>query len=141
VRYVDSFSQLFSSLYRRGGALRPIPSGGSSGLAEEDPALQCYRSLHLLLHTKELEEKVPFSIVGSLRCLTAAGGRRNYAQLSIASLDLMSIMYEKKLLAAMKENAVDSPALGLFWQTCWRKIVEGMAEAAELSTNSVSFPA
>jgi hypothetical protein len=120
---------------KRGGALKPISKNGSSGLSEDDPALQCYRSLHLLLNTTELDHKIPCSVVWSLRCLIAAGGIRNYAQLSIASLDLLDILHEKKVNVARSLSVSSSD--GSFWPTCWRKIIEGMAEAVECSVDSV----
>jgi hypothetical protein len=124
---------------KRAGALNPVPSGGSSALAEDDPALQCYRSLHLLLNTRELDNKVPCSIVASLRSLVAAGGKRQYPQLSTACLDLLSILYEKKTISNGEEEGHDRSPESMFWSTCWRKIIEGIAEAAEFSTDTVSF--
>ena len=117
----------------RGGALKPISAHSPSGLAEDDPALQCFRSLHLLLHNKDLADKIPCAIVGSLRSLIVAGGRRNYAQLSIASLDMLDILRERKLEAVAKGSTLTES----FWPGCWRKIVEGIAEAAEQSVDSV----
>ena len=123
---------------KRGGALKPIAAHGPSGLPEDDPALQCYRSLHLMLNTRELDENIPCSISSSLRSLITAGGRRNYAQLSIASLDLLDTLREKKQEAA----AGKEPRLpDIFWSGCWRKIVEAIAEAAELAVDSVCLEA
>jgi hypothetical protein len=122
---------------KRGSQLKPISSGydgSGSTLSEDDPALQCYRTLHLLLSTKELQSKVPCSILWSLRNLVAAGGRRNYTQLSIASLDLLDILHEKKLLNFSEAGMSDSQS---FWSTCWRNIMDAIAEAAELSTDTV----
>lgn len=119
---------------KRGGALKPISAHGPSGLPEDDPALQSYRSLHLILNTKELDNKIPCSISNCLRSLITAGGRRNYAQLSIASLDLLDTLREKKQeSAAGKELHIPD----VFWSSCWRKIVEVVAEAAELAADSV----
>ena len=127
----------------RGGMLKPKRSnhemgGHSSGLAEDDPALQAYRSLHLLLHTQELHNKVPCSVVDSLRALTYAGGTRNYPQLSIAALDLLHVLHDKKISSAQSQEWSDAAAMDAFWSTCWRKIVEGIAECAERSADSVS---
>lgn len=135
----EGLMSLLSWCAKRGGALKPISKQGPSGLPEDDPALQCYRSLHLLLNSNGLDEKIPCSVVWSLRCLIAAGGRRNYAQLSIASLDLLDTLHGKKLRAAEKriEALPDGAIADPFWSTCWRKIVEGIAEAAELSVDTV----
>jgi Sec7 domain len=123
---------------KRAGSLKPLPVGAPTGLAEDDPALQCYRSLYLLLNTPELDRKIPCSIVTSLRSLVAAGGRRRYPQLSIACLDLLSMLHEKKITLGGNDGEADEMAIALFWKTCWRKIIEGIAEAAELSTDTVS---
>lgn len=128
---------------KRGSALRPFPmpiGEGHANLPEDDPALQCYRSLHVLLNKKGLYEKTPCSVVPSLRYLVAAGSRRCYPQLSIASLDLLNVLHDRKL-ALEEEKILSSPDATIaetFWLTCWRKIVEGIAEAAEKSTDSVS---
>ena len=122
---------------KRGSLMKPISSaydGSGSALSEDDPALQCYRTLHLLLSTKELETKVPCSVLWSLRCLVVAGGRRNYMQLSIASLDLLDILHEKKLQSLLESDPNNHHN---FWSTCWRNIMDGIAEAAELSTDTV----
>jgi hypothetical protein len=127
---------------KRAGMLKPIPSaamGGPSGLAEDDPALQAYRSLHLLINTAELDGVLPCSVVESVRLLAAAGHSRRYPQLSIASLDLLHVLHEKKIALIDKDSLPDTtPAFDAFWSGCWMKIVEGMAEAAEKSSDSVS---
>jgi hypothetical protein len=125
----------------RAGMLKPVPSpamGGPSGLAEDDPALQIYRCLHLILNSAELDSLVPCSIVESVRLLAAAGHSRHYPQLSIASLDLLHVLHEKKIGQVDEGIAPDTAAYDAFWSGCWMKIVEGMAEAAEKSPDSVS---
>ena len=122
----------------RGGKLKPIrvnelksrPAGG--GFKEDDPALQTYRSLHHLLHAEELDSVLPNEVAGSLCILVRAGERRNYAQLSIASLDLFQLLLEKRLNEVQKTDIAGSP----FWPNCWRKCVEGIASAAEFSPDS-----
>jgi hypothetical protein len=125
----------------RAGMLKPVPSpamGGPSGLAEDDPALQTYRCLHLILNATELDSLVPCSIVESVRLLAAAGHSRHYPQLSIASLDLLHVLHEKKIGQVDGDIAPETAAFDAFWSGCWMKIVEGMAEAAEKSSDSVS---
>jgi hypothetical protein len=125
----------------RAGMLKPVPSpamGGPSGLAEDDPALQTYRCLHLILNAAELDSLVPCSIVESVRLLAAAGHSRHYPQLSIASLDLLHVLHEKKMGQVDGDITPETAAFDAFWSGCWMKIVEGMAEAAEKSSDSVS---
>jgi hypothetical protein len=125
---------------KRGGMLKPVHTyhvKAHSVLAEDDPALQSYRSMHFILSTGELDNKVPFSVVGCVRTLVRAGESRKYPQLSIAALDLLNVLHEKRI-AAMELGATSQPsASDAFWTTCWRKVVEGMAEAAEKSSDSV----
>jgi hypothetical protein len=118
----------------RGSCLKPIR--GATTFPEDDVALQCYRTLHLLLSTKELEDRVPCSVVESLRVVVSAGERRNYSQLSIATLDLIGILHEKKISSI---DAMSSTDAAKFWSSCWRKIVESLAEASEQSSDAVSF--
>lgn len=149
VSHIDSISNLnddgweglislISWCAKRGGALKPIPRSGAGGLADDDPALHCYRTLHLLLNNRELDNRIPCSIVSSLRSLVVAGGRRRYPQLSTACLDLLSILHEKKVTAEQSSTESDIVLKTSFWTTCWRKIIEGISEAAELSTDAVS---
>jgi Sec7 domain len=127
---------------KRGSVMKPVPvangdkSTGIVGLSEDDPSLQAYRALHLLLSTKELDAIIPCSVLWSLRCLVATGGRRHYAQLSIASLDLLDILHEKKVHAFAKTSTSPESSVQ-FWTSCWKSIIEGIAEAAELSVDTV----
>lgn len=129
----EGLVSLLSWCARRGGALRPLDPRESTSIAEDDPAVQCYRSIHLLLSTKELADVVPVSIVWSLRCLVAAGGHRNYPQLSVAALDMIGSLCDKKV-----SKVISNPeASDNFWSSDWREMVEGIAEAAELSGDTV----
>lgn len=130
----EGLVSIFCWSAKRAASLKPVSSGVSHGLAEDDPALQCFRSLHCILNISEVDIKVPCSIVTSLRSLVAAGGRRHYPQLSVACLDLLSKLHEKKVTTRQIDNESET-----FWPTCWRKIIEGIAEAAELSTDTVRF--
>jgi hypothetical protein len=133
----EGLISFFNWCAMRGSSLKPIRSrdgGSSSALPEDDVALQCYRSLHLILNTKELEKKVPYYVADSIRILVSAGERRNYPQLSIATLDLLGIFFEKKIAFIDGMSAADATK---FWASCWRKIVEGFAEASERSSDAV----
>lgn len=121
----------------RGGYLKPVPYNeieGRPAFTDDDPALQAYRSLHLLLSTDELLKTVPLSVIDSLRMLVVAGEKRHYSQLSIATLDLLPPFLEKRKAALEdKESATD-----VSWALCWRTVVEGIAEAVERSSDTVS---
>lgn len=123
----------------RGWSLKPLRSRDRTtpnSLPEDDVTLQCYRALHLILNTKELEGLLPCSIADTLRALVSAGEKRKYPQLCIATLDLLGILHEKKIASIHERGPTDSQQ---FWISCWRKIVEGFADASEKSADSVSF--
>lgn len=142
---VEGWEGLGALLYwcaSRGGYLKPVRYNeieGRAAFSEDDPALQSYRALHLMLNTDELVGKVPYSVIDSLRVLARVGERRQYAQLSIAALDLFHMFLEKRIAVVERGGAPDAE---IFWTACWRKVVEGIAEVAEQSHDSVSpFPA
>jgi hypothetical protein len=154
-RFVDGTTQLNNEGWdgllalahycaHRGAQLPPIRSAGigrSVGLAEDDPALQAYRSLHFMLNASEVKDRVPPPVVVGIRALVAAGERRNCPKLSIAGLDLLHAVnnqIESSALAREPNDQVDDEMRDLFWKTCWRPVVEGMAEASEICTYSVS---
>jgi hypothetical protein len=127
-----------------GGMSKPVISHGSqvsAPLPENDPAYQGYRTAHLILNTEDLDKRVPCSIVDALKALVEAGQNRAYPQLSIASLDLLHTLHEKKINSLQTESFSDENA-ALFWSGCWRETVAVMAEAAELSSDTVrsAFP-
>lgn len=124
----------------RGGMRNPIQNavGKHAELSDDDPALQSYRSIHTLLTTDDVDKKVPCSIVASLRALVSAGDTRRYGQLSLASLDLLHLLLEKKVSAVLDNSALSDETIEVFWTSCWRQTIEGIAEAADKSSDSVS---
>ena len=132
----EGLVSLFNWCAVRGSSLKPIRSREPNvSLPEDDVAIQCYRALHLILNTTELEEMSPYSMVESLRTLVYAGEKRHYPQLSIASLDLLGLFHEKKIAVVEGLSATDQVN---FWNSCWRKMVESFAEASERSSEPVS---
>jgi hypothetical protein len=63
----------------RGGLQSGACDAHSGGLAEDDPSLQAFRSLHLILHAVELKGSLKCDqwprIVRTVRCLVEAGER------------------------------------------------------------------
>jgi hypothetical protein len=142
---------LFSLYYwcaNRGCKLPPVRSSGigrTVGLAEDDPALLTYRSLHLLLNVCEVKEDVPPYAIQSICCLIAAGNKRNCPKLSIAGLDLLYVLSnqrESTMIKAEGSGDLDEVARGAlrdsFWKDIWRPILEGVTEAIGSSAYSVS---
>uniref|UniRef100_A0A7S2EHJ5 SEC7 domain-containing protein n=1 Tax=Ditylum brightwellii TaxID=49249 RepID=A0A7S2EHJ5_9STRA len=126
----------------RGGTI-PTRQGTRGGLSEDDPALQAFRSLHLMLHAAELKDVVPFKVVGGVRALIAGGERGNCPKLSIAGLDLLLVLHTRlepliaHAAAEEKTNAETENAYGKgsteVFVNCWLPVLKGMATAAELS--------
>jgi len=105
---------------------------GRGGLAEDDPALNAYRSFHIMLSTAELKYLVPFSIVRGVRSLILSGERGNCAKLSIASLDVLFTLH-----VLFKQRAEEEPRVTIedcdSWVYWWISVIEGMAEAGKTS--------
>jgi hypothetical protein len=108
----------------------------SPPFSDDDPALQAFRSAHLLVHSGDLALRVPISVVDGLRVLVLVGERRHYGQLGIASLDMMQALLDKRLAALRSEDAQGLPS-NEFWGTWWRRVVEAIAGSVELSSESV----
>lgn len=111
----------------------PVPNheGGKSGtLADDDPALQAFRCIHLMLRSNELRDIVPFRVVHCISTLIKGGENNNCPKLSIAGLDLLSLLHARlqSLISRSSENknADDTK----FWAKCWLSIVEGIAAAS-----------
>mmetsp|Transcript_8264 Transcript_8264/g.15570 ORF Transcript_8264/g.15570 Transcript_8264/m.15570 type:complete len:1619 (-) Transcript_8264:17-4873(-) len=108
-----------------------VTKGGRVGvLCDDDPALQAFRCIHLMLRSNELRDAVPFRIVHSIRTLIKSGEQNNCPKLSIAGLDLLSLLHARlqSLISRSSENKNDDDIV--FWANCWLSIVEGMAEAS-----------
>mmetsp|Transcript_49479 Transcript_49479/g.73587 ORF Transcript_49479/g.73587 Transcript_49479/m.73587 type:complete len:488 (+) Transcript_49479:35-1498(+) len=117
----------------RGGAV--VRAGpGRGGLAEDDPALHAFRALHLILHSPELKNSVPCSVVQSIRALIVVGERGRCAKLCIAGLDLLLIMHSRlgKPVTIASGEIISTDENGL-WVSVWPSVLEGMAEASKKS--------
>jgi hypothetical protein len=114
---------------------RAVGSGRSrNGLAQDDPALQSYRSLHLLLHAPELSNVVPFTAMRSIRAVIIAGERARFSKLSIAGLDLLLVLHTQ-VESRTQPSAQESDVV---WATCWIPVLDAIAEAGRLSMYPVS---
>ncbi len=138
-RNVDGLSQIDDKAWEgilglldwcasRGG----IPSRDNLGsLAEDDPSLQAFRSLHLMLHAEELKDVVPYGVVKSIRSLVEAGERGHCPKLSIAGLDLLQLIHTR-----MESLVLQKESERLLH--CWNPTIDAVAEPAEKSRNGVS---
>jgi len=124
-----------------GASLPPISStyvGRSVGLADDDPSIQVYRSLHYLLNVSEAKTQVPSIIGESIFSLVVTGDRRNCAKLSIAALDLLqvlSILVEGAAIALQKQSQSIVEVRESFWVINWRPLIEKVANVSRSSSN------
>jgi len=111
------------------GGLRSDNHDGS--LAEDDPSLQAFRSLHLILHAVELKDSLRVDqypqIVRSVRCLVEAGERGSCPKLSIAGLDLLQVLHTRMESMVVKDGESEHLL------KCWRPIIDAIQEPAEKS--------
>jgi len=124
-----------------GASLQPISSRDterSVGLADDDPSIQVYRSLHYLLNVSEAKTKVPSIIGDCIYSLVVTGDKRNYAKLSIAGLDLLHVLsnlIESSAIAYEKESHPTTELRGLFYKKNWLPVIENLAKASRLNSN------
>jgi hypothetical protein len=129
----------------RGSSLPPISSsqiGQPIGLADDDPSIQAYRSLHYLLNVSEVKNKTPFAIGESINELVITGDRRNCPKLSIAGLDLLQVLTTLVGDASIiheNESQLTKESRDLFWKKNWLPVIESVANASRLSNNPVRF--
>ncbi|KAL9186953.1 hypothetical protein ACHAXT_010673 [Thalassiosira profunda] len=114
------------------GGLRHEDNVGS--LAEDDPSLQAFRSLHLILHAVELKDALTEDyqlprIVRSVRCLVEAGERGHCPKLSIAGLDLLQVLHTRMEALTAKDGESQH------FLRCWLPVLEAICEPAERSRN------
>lgn len=128
----DGLFGLIQYCATKGETLSPIKGTGKpTALAEDDPALQAFRSIHLMLRSPELRDVVPFRIVHCIRTLIKGGEEKRCPKLSVAGLDLLSLLHARlqSLIARSSENKNEEDVI--FWANCWYSIVEGMANASD----------
>jgi len=125
-----------------GASLPPISStysGRSVGLADDDPSIQAYRSLHYLLNVSEAKTQVPSIIGDCIYSLVVTGDGRNCAKLSIAGLDLLQVLcnlIEGAAISYEKESQFTAETRNSFWKNSWLPVIEHAASTSRLSPNS-----
>jgi hypothetical protein len=130
---------------RRGASLPPLPptppGRPAVGLAEDDPALQAYRSLHFLLNVSEAKTQVPPVVGACIQVLVVTGDRRNCSKLSIAGLDLLQLLsnqIEDVAIANETDSQFTDESRDIYWKTNWLPVIESVASASAMSHNPVS---
>ncbi len=120
-------------------AVRQENIGKTVGLAEDDPALQAYRSLHYLLNVSEVKDFVPPSTVKCIRTIVATGEVRHCPKLSLAGVDLIHVLCNVVEASAINiyRGSDSDEGKALFWKKSWLPILESMAEACDSCSVSV----
>lgn len=132
---------LISWSVNHGASLPPISStytGRSVGLADDDPSIQVYRSLHYLLNVSEAKSEIPSSICECIHSLVVTGDGRNCAKLSIAGLDLLYVLsnlIEGAAVAQGEASQVSEETQGSFWKKNWLPVIDHIATCSRLSPN------
>lgn len=118
---------------------RHANSGRSVGLSEDDPALQAFRCLHLMLNAPELEDSVPLEIVVGVSALIRGGEKQNCPKISVAGLDLLSLLHTgvESLIITAEEETDSKEPIDVSWVQYWMPILHGMAGAAGTSRYAV----
>ena len=116
-----------------------LVGAGRGGLAEDDPALHAFRSFHLMLHTAELECRIPFSITTSIRSLILCGEQGGCMKLCVAGLDLLSTLHTSWASFVKNDSNESTVNRTEPWSHWWPLLVEGISEAAKTSQFGVSY--
>jgi len=128
----------------RGETISLRHGGRSSALSEDDPALQAFRSIHLLLHSEILTNVVPLKVVYCIRALISGGEKQNCPKLSIAGLDLLLLLHTR-----LQRPSSDKAAKAKHFKTnksisndntrlkFWVPVLQGIAEAGESVVSNV----
>jgi len=101
----------------------------ANNLSDDDPALQAFRCMHLVLHSTELRDVIPFHVVHCVRSLIRGGERQNCPKLCLAGLDLLLLLLTRlHLMVNISTNLTEGQNI---WNTYWIPLIEGMAEASD----------
>jgi len=109
----------------------------SGTLPDDDPSLQAFRCVHLILHSNELRGIVPFSIVRSIQSLIEGGERQHCPKLCVAAIDLLLLLHTRQsFVSGTSHNNNDSYDENQLkddkkWFTPWLHIVKAMALATD----------
>ncbi|KAL3923282.1 MAG: hypothetical protein SGILL_001741 [Bacillariaceae sp.] len=133
---------LIGWVLRRGASLPPLPPAQvgrpAVGLAEDDPSLLAYRSLHFLLNSSEVKSQVPPVVGFCIQMLVVTGDRRNCSKLSIAGLDLLQILsnqIEETAISKEDQSLFDDETRSEFWKSNWIPVIESVAASSKTSPN------
>jgi hypothetical protein len=110
-------------------------SGRSSGLAEDDPGLQAYRSLHLILHAPELRGLPPASLIVVVDVLVERTAEVGCSKLCLASLDLLHVLQSRlagQICAAYAQSGSVDDALVAEWSQVLHVITKAAGNTLDM---------
>ena len=125
----DGILHLMTNCARGGEKLLDDNTAMFKNLSDDDPALQAFRCMHLIIHSVELREVVPLEIINSVKSLVSGGEKQHCPKLSLAGLDLLLVLHTR--LHVLSTNNSDSDETGRVFNTLWMSIIEGIAEASD----------
>lgn len=111
-------------------------SGRSVGLAEDDPGIKVYRSLHLMLHAPELRCAMPVAVTQPILALIRSTDIVGCSKLCLAGVDLLhklQSLFEEQVCASFTSNGVaDEMQVAM-----WKEVLNCISNTARKSLNSV----
>jgi len=126
----EVFLELVQWCASRGGNV--VHSGSRrGGLTEDDPSLQSFRVMNLMLHSKELKETVPMRILDCIFTLIDSGETGYCAKLMVAGLDLLNVMHSRLESPILQNDEDSDPDI---WCNHWLKILKGISKTANESS-------
>lgn len=100
---------------------------GSSKISTDDTGLVIFRSLHALLHSVELKDLVPLSVIDTINALIVSSIDRAHSQVAVAALDLLLVLHSRlgvSVSSASHEN-------DCYWLESWIPVLNCMASSAD----------
>ena len=128
----------------KGEQIYPRNVGRNNNLSEDDPALQAFRSIHLLLHSEILKNVVPLKVVHCIRALISGGEKQQCPKLSIAGLDLLLLLHTRLqrptpcAILNLESSDTGVPKFGDDNKlNFWVPVLQGISEAGESNFSNV----
>mmetsp|Transcript_15948 Transcript_15948/g.23458 ORF Transcript_15948/g.23458 Transcript_15948/m.23458 type:complete len:1647 (+) Transcript_15948:145-5085(+) len=111
-------------------------SGKSVGLAEDDPGINIYRSLYLMLHAPELKSAMPVALTEPILALVRSTDIVGCSKLCLAGVDLLhklQSLFEEQVCTSLTSNEVaDEMQVAM-----WKEVLNCISNTARESLNSI----
>jgi len=103
-----------------------VSSERSSKISTDDTGLVIFRSLHALLHSIELKDLVPLSVVDTINALIVSSIDRAHSQVAVAALDLLLVLHSRLGVSGSSTSHEN----GCYWLESWIPVLDCMAFSA-----------